>query len=64
MHLQAIIAMEALESRMKGTTLYGRRAMLAIANPRMATKREISGNPDERRAVTYKSASHTAIADR
>lgn len=50
-------------SRMNGTTLYGRRAMLAIENPSMATKRGISGNSDERRVATYKSASHTVIAD-
>lgn len=36
--LQAIIATEALASKMKGTTAYGRRTMLAIENPSIAVE--------------------------
>jgi hypothetical protein len=42
-YLQAIIATEALASKMEGTTLYGRRTRLAMENPRVAIEREISG---------------------
>ena len=49
-HLQAIIATEALESEMKGTTVYGRRTTLAMENPSKAMEGEISGNRNKRRA--------------
>ena len=44
---QAINAMEALTSKMKGTTLRGRSTMLAIENPRMAVERSVDRNPQQ-----------------
>lgn len=46
-HLPAIIATEALASRIKGTAVYGRRTMLAIANPSTAVEGKVSEDPDK-----------------
>jgi hypothetical protein len=63
-HLPAIIATEALASRIKGTAVYGRRTMLAIANPSTAVEGKISEDPDKQREVTYRFVDRKVTGDR
>lgn len=51
-------------SKMKGTTVYGRRAMLAIENPSTAVEGKMSGTPNKRGEVAYRFANNSVTGDR
>ena len=49
---------------MKGMTVYGRRAMLAIEKQSTAVEGKINGNPNNQREVTHRFVNHTVTGGR